>query len=135
MSEVNERPEAVWAGVVGDRIDTTDVMRLLGITREELAKRVASGALIGLPGLGTTYFPVWQLSATGGTLDVKPTVRLVMEAFREELGSVDPFLVMAWATTKQSDLDGMTPAGWISNDEDTDMLVQAARRAAGRLAQ
>ena len=45
---------ARWSQVVGDRLDTTRVTRLLGVTRQALAKRQQTGSLLGLPGDGTT---------------------------------------------------------------------------------
>ena len=126
---------ARWSQIVGDRIDTTAVTGLLGITRQALAKRQASGSLLGLPGHGTTWYPIWQFDS--GKQAIRPEVRDVIGAFRDAIGSnVEPLLIASWASTAQhEDLRGQTPADWLAHDNDTEQLRQAARRAAERLAQ
>jgi hypothetical protein len=123
----------VWSLAMGDRLDTSQAMQALGVTRQALSKRVLAGSLVGVPGRGTTYFPAWQFDLDRG--EVRPAVRHVIGTFAEELGKADPHLMSAWATTPQyEDLDGMTPADWVVKEMDLDRLIQAARRAAGRLA-
>src|SRR3954453_17307536 len=123
----------VWAQAVGERLDTAQATALLGVTRQALSKRVQAGSLIGVSGRGTTYFPSWQFDLDAG--EVRPEVRHVVGSFTEALGRPDPHLIAAWATTAQhEDLDGLPPAEWIVKGGDLDMLIHAARRAAGRLA-
>jgi hypothetical protein len=123
----------VWARAAGERLDTGQVMELLGVTRQALSKRVRAGSLVGVPGRGTTYFPAWQFTASG---EVRPEVRHVIGCFSEALERPDPHLIAAWATTPQEeDLAGLSPAHWIEKGGDLDALMHAARRAAGRLAQ
>ncbi|MDE0701327.1 MAG: hypothetical protein F4Y27_01295 [Acidimicrobiaceae bacterium] len=126
---------ARWSQIVGDRIDTTAATGLLGITRQALSKRQASGSLLGLPGRGTTWYPTWQFDIDKQA--IRPEVRDLIGAFRDAIGSnVEPLLIAAWASTAQhEDLDGRTPADWIVLDNDTEQLRQAAQRAAERLAQ
>ena len=126
---------ARWSQIIGDRIDTTAVTDLLGITRQALAKRQASGSLLGIPGRSTTWYPTWQFDRH--RRQIRPEVRDVIRAFRNVLGNdVDPLHVAAWALTVQhEDLEGQTPANWLAEKRDTDQLRQAARRTAERLAQ
>jgi hypothetical protein len=122
----------VWSQAVGERLDTGQAMEVLGVTRQALSKRVAAGSLVGIPGRGTTYFPAWQFDME--KCEVRPSVRHVIGTFAEVLGKPDPHMIAAWATTPQhEDLDGMTPSEWIVKGEDLGSLIQAARRAAGRL--
>lgn len=124
---------ARWSRVVGDRLDTTAVTNLLGITRQALAKRQAAGSLIGLPGHGTTWYPTWQFDQETG--QVRPEVRGIIGAFRDRLDDFDPLLVASWATTTQDeDLDGMTPEQWIRLGRDSHHVRVSAERAAGRMA-
>jgi len=123
---------ARWSQVVGDRLDTTQVARLLGVTRQALAKRQHTGSLLGLPGDGTTWYPTWQFDTDEGC--IRPEVRDVLGAFRDRLDEFDPLVVAAWATTPQDeDLASETPAQWLRAGRDQDQLRRAAERAAARL--
>lgn len=124
---------ARWSQVVGDRLDTTAVTQLLGISRQALAKRQASGSVLGLAGDGTTWYPTWQFDADAGT--IRPEVRDIIGAFRDRLDDVDPLLIAAWATTPQDgDLGGDAPADWLRAGRNPDRLRVAADRASSRLA-
>lgn len=124
---------ARWSQVVGDRLDTTQVGRLLGVTRQALAKRQTVGSLLGLAGDGTTWYPTWQFDLDDG--HIRPEVRDLIGAFRDRLDDVDPLLIAAWATTPQDeDLAGDTPSYWLRTGRDPDQLRRAAERAAARLA-
>lgn len=124
----------LWSRAVGDKFDTTQVTQVLGITRQAVAKRVAGGSLLGIPGRGTTYFPAWQFDLERRA--IKPEVPLIIAAFKESLSPLDPLTVATWATTGQDeDLDGMTPEEWILEGKGQQQLVEAAHRAAKRLAQ
>ena len=123
---------ARWSEVMGDRLDTTQVTRLLGVTRQALAKRQQTGSLLGLPGGGTTWYPTWQFDTNEAR--IRPEVRDLIGAFRDRLDDVDPLVIAAWATTPQDeDLAGETPAQWLSAGRDPDQLRRAAERAAARL--
>lgn len=123
-----------WSRIVGDRLDTSEVARMLGVTRQALAKRQRSGSLLGLRGRATTWFPVWQFDTRERC--VRPVTADVIAAFREHLGDVDPVLVASWATTAQDeDLGGATPSEWIESRPDHRRLIESAHRAAARLAQ
>ncbi len=126
---------ARWSQIVGDRIDTTSASDLLGISRQALSKRQTSGSLLGLPGHGTTWYPIWQFDIEARS--IRPEVRDTIGAFRDVVaGSVDPFLIAAWATRPQpEDLDGISPSEWLSLGKDVEQLRVAARRAAERLAE
>ena len=124
----------LWAHAIGERHDTTAVTELLGISRQALHKRATSGTIIGVPGRGTTWFPVWQFDV--GARDVRPVVSRIIGTFRDQLGSFDPLAIAAWATTPQDDdLEGSTAENWIMSGLPEDRVVEAARRAARALAQ
>lgn len=123
---------ARWAQVVGDRLDTSQVTQLLGVTRQALAKRQQTGSLLGLPGDGTTWYPTWQFDTAEAR--IRPEVRDLIGAFRDRLDDFDPYVIAAWATTPQDeDLAGETPAQWLQAGRDQDQLRRAAERAAARL--
>ncbi len=126
---------ARWSKLVGDRIDTSEASRVLGVSRQALSKRQSSGSLLGLPGHNTTWFPTWQLDIENES--IRPEVRDIIGAFRDALGEgADPFLIASWASTAQhEDLNGLSPAKWLADGKDTEQLRRAAQRAAERLAQ
>ena len=123
-----------WAEAVGERYDTSRVCRMLGVTRQALAQRGQKGSLIGLPGRRTTWYPAWQFDALSRR--VHTVVPDVVAAFREHLDPCNSTVIAAWAMTPQpEDLAGSTPADWIQQLRDEEMVVTAARRAAERFAQ
>lgn len=120
----------VWAAAVGERWPTTTVTEFLRITRQALHKRVVNGTVLGLPGRGTRWFPVWQFDLDKH--EVRPVVGEVVAAFRDEMGPVDPFVIASWATTDQPELS-MSPEDWLAAGKDPAEVVRVARRAASEL--
>lgn len=117
----------IWAAAVGDRWSTSTVTEFLHVTRQALHKRLGKGTILGLPAAGTTWFPVWQFDAE--RREVRPIVAEVIAAFREELGSPDPFLLASWATSPQPELE-MSPEDWLASGKDPAEVVRVARRTA-----
>ena len=119
---------------MGEKLNTTQVAELLGVSRQALAKRQISGSLLGLPGRGTTWYPAWQFDIE--TQSIRPEVSDLIAAFREHLSDTDPHTIASWASTPQDeDLDGHTPIQWLQSRLDSDQLVTAAHRAAFWLSQ
>ena len=135
----NEAAEAAvsalaWSEAVGERYDTSQVCRMLSVTRQALAQRQRKGSLIGLPGNRTTWYPAWQFDVRARRS--RGVVPDVVAAFREHLNPCSSAVIAAWATNPQpEDLAGSTPADWIRQGRDEHMVVTAAGRAAEHLAQ
>lgn len=126
----------VWRHRVGDVLETGDVVRLLGVTRQAVHKKVRAGSLVGLPGARTTLFPRWQFNVEAGA--ARRGIAEIVDQFRTRVGEdIDPLLIASWATTAQDeDLDGQTPARLIEEaDGVPDAVVVSAARTAARLAQ
>jgi hypothetical protein len=122
-----------WSQVVGDRLDTTAVTQLLGVTRQALAQRLAAGTIHGLPGRRTTHYPTWQFDEDEGR--VRQEAVLILAEFRNRLGAnVDQFLIASWMSSPQSELDGMTPIDCLELRGDTERLIRAARHSAAKAA-
>lgn len=120
----------IWAAAVGERWPTSTVTEFLHVTRQALHKRVAKGTILGLPGSGTTWFPLWQFDID--SREIRPLVAEVIAAFRDELGSADPFVIASWATSPQPELQ-MSPEEWLTSGKDPAEVVRVARRAAAEL--
>lgn len=126
----------IWRHRVGEVLETGDVVRLLGVSRQAVHKRVRTGSLIGLPGTHTTLFPRWQFNLEEAS--VRRGIADVVEQFRLRVGEdIDPLLIASWASTAQvEDLDGETPAQLIEKANGVpEVVVVSAARAAARLAQ
>jgi hypothetical protein len=121
----------MWSMRLGETLNTSRVTEHLSLSRQALAKRLAAGTILGLPGRGTTLYPVWQF--TSALDEVRPEVRTVLKIFAET-GRPDAYAVVSWMAAGSDDLDGMSPLDWIHKGMDPQTLSDAARRAAGRLA-
>jgi hypothetical protein len=120
----------IWSAAVGERWPTTTVTEFLHVTRQALHKRVVNGSVIGLPGRGTTWFPVWQFDLNAH--EVRAVVADIVKTFRDELGA-DPFVIASWATTDQPEL-GISPEEWLTAGKDPTEVVRIAQRTASELA-
>jgi hypothetical protein len=122
----------IWEVRLGQTLNTAEVVRHLGVSRQALAKQQVNARILGLPGRGTTLYPVWQF--TPGLDQVRPEVRQILKIFVAETGSLDSHAVAAWMTTASDDLNGLSPKDWILTKDDPQQACDAARRTAGRLA-
>ena len=120
----------IWAAAVGERWSTTTVAEFLHVTRQALHKRVVKGTVLGVPGRGTTWFPVWQLDLDAH--EVRSVVAEIIAAFRDELGAVEPLVITSWATTDQPEL-AMSPEEWLAAGKDPSEVTRIARRTASEL--
>ncbi len=122
----------IWSARLGQTLNTTEVAEHLRVSRQALAKRQASASILGLPGRGTTLYPVWQF--TPALDQVRPEVRQILKIFVAETGSLDAYAVAAWMTTASDELNGLSPKDWLLRKDDPQQAYDAARRTAGRLA-
>lgn len=122
----------IWSARLGQTLNTTEVAEHLRVSRQALAKRQASASILGLPGRGTTLYPVWQF--TPALDEVRPEVRQILKIFVAETGSLDAYAVAAWMTTASDELNGLSPKDWLLRKDDPQQAYDVARRTAGRLA-
>jgi hypothetical protein len=122
----------IWATRLGDTLNTTEVSKRLHISRQALAKRLAAGTILGIPGRGTTHYPIWQFKPSQD--EVRPEVREIFRIFVDELDSLDAHAVSSWMMTPSGDLRGLSPHDWLLKYDDPRPVYDAARRIASRLA-
>lgn len=121
----------VWRDRLGETLNTTQVATYLKLSRQALAKRMQAGTILGLPGRGTTLYPVWQFKPR---LDeVRDEAREILKIFADEPGGLNPYTVAAWMRTSSEDLHGLTPEEWLREKHDPEPVYDAARRMVGRL--
>lgn len=143
VREIGRRAAALAASsllwqhrVGGQLVDTAWVCEHLNVTRQAVAKKVATGQLIALPGGRSRQYPTWQFTAAIDTPAlVLADVPRIIAAFREVYPDTTPVQIAAWANKVQPELEGRTPADWIDTGQPPEPLVLAARRAAAALAQ
>jgi hypothetical protein len=121
-----------WSAAVADRWDVRRATEFLGISRQALYKRLRNGSALGIPGRGTTWFPVWQFDPRQKI--VRAVTGSIVRAFRGADPQIDPLMIGAWATKENRLLDGKSPAAWVAADGRDEAVVMAARRAAQGLA-
>ena len=122
----------VWSTKVGDRWDVRRVAEFLDVSRQAVYKRLRTGSLLGLPGSGTTWFPVWQFDLEHHV--VRHVVAPLIEAFRRADPDVDPLVIAAWATKQSPSLGSSIPAEVVAEGGQDDRVILAAARAARGLA-
>ncbi len=121
-----------WAAIVGDTFDTPTACSLLGVSRQALHRRLATGTLVGLPGESSTRWPAWQFERNAsGAGSIRSIVPEIVRAFAEALGDdYGPHIVASWATAPNVDLGGLSPADWVIADRPRGTVLDAAHAAA-----
>lgn len=118
----HQRADQEWDERIGPFLTRAAVSRLLGISKQAVAKR---RDLLAIPSRDGWAYPTWQF--TGGqaperfdeVLQVLPTEQ-------------EPLLVAVWLTTPTRALDGDTPIARIRVG-DVDPVVRAGKAYAARL--
>jgi hypothetical protein len=91
------------AQAAGRPLPTRDVEKLLGITRQAVAKARAEGRLVGLPsGSGQYVYPSWQFGESGVLAGLR-------EVRRALSGGGDPWTFTAFMVSPNARLDSETP--------------------------
>jgi len=121
-----------WSHAIGERWDVHQVTEFLDVSRQAVYKRVRTGSLLGLRGAGTTWFPVWQFDPERRV--VRHLVASIIEAFCKADPDVDPLVIATWATSKNTSLEGRTPAEVVVAGGADERVGLAAIRAARGLA-
>ena len=119
-----------WKRHLGPSFSKTEVAQLLGVTRDAVRKRMKTRRLFALPTGERDYaFPAFQFDESGHPY---PVLSAVLTVFAEV--QVEPHTLASWFKTPQNLLEDETPATWMANYRDPEVLVAAARRTAARLA-
>jgi len=122
----------IWGEAVGERWDTTATAEFLGVTRQALHERVKRGTLLGVPGRGVTWFPIWQFDLDGRC--ARPVVGSLLQVFRNMERPLEAVEIASWAQRPHAELDDVAPADWIADGRPDDAVVTTARHSAARLA-
>lgn len=90
------------------------------------------GTLLGLPGRGVTWFPVWQFDRASRR--ARPVVPVILQVFRTMDRPLGPVEIASWAQEAQPELDDASPADWVSSGRSDESVVSSARRIAAQVA-
>ncbi|MBW8060384.1 MAG: hypothetical protein FVQ78_08675 [Solirubrobacterales bacterium] len=119
-----------WERALGELLTSAEARVLLGgISREALRKRVLSGSVIVLrDDAGLTRYPRWQFDATSGA--PFGMIKKLNKIFGD--AGLDSWALAAFATAPQPELGDHAPVDAFA-DEDPELLMRSARRAAAEL--
>lgn len=124
--------ELAWKGHLGPLFEMEQAKVVLGVgSRQAVSDLARRGRLLALDGSGgRKLYPAFQFGRGGRPF---PEIQHVLRTFA---GSVEtPYTIASWFVTPQDVLDGETPVAWMRSRREPELLFEAARRAAARLAQ
>ncbi|WP_430332606.1 hypothetical protein [Rhodococcus sp. ACT016] len=119
----------VYDRIVGPFYDTAGLTRWWRVSRQAVAKKVATNAVIACRlEDGQWVYPTWQFTGSGA---VHPAL---VEVWRLLRGAADAWTCALWLRTPQDGLDGTSAADWLLADGPVDPVRAAARADAQRWA-
>lgn len=124
--------ESLWGKYLGPLLGADDVQLLVRARNPEaVGSLTRRGQLLALDvSGGRTVYPAFQFSKTGRPFPELPQVLRIFQGAVES-----PYTIASWMVTPQPLLDDKTPAAWMQEGGNPELLFEAARRAAWRLAQ
>jgi hypothetical protein len=123
---------ARWRRAIGDTVDTTELTRILGVTRQAIHQRVDTAALLAVPGQRSSLYPLWQIDVEAG--EIRPAASALWRAWRAIDPETSPLTLAAWAASGSDDLAGASPAELIIVGRRVDDVIALAEVTAGTLA-
>jgi hypothetical protein len=123
--------ELTWDDHLGAMYEWSDVATVLGTvgTRQGVHDLARRKRLLALPTKsGKLLYPAFQFS---GARTLSGLHQLLTEL---DSSGVSPWTQASWFVTPQDELDGETPAVFLSREAVDERVMEAARRAAARLA-
>jgi hypothetical protein len=129
MAAVLPTPEP-YDSVCGPFYDTAGLVTWLGLSRQAVHHRAKAGLVLGCKTAdGRTVYPAWQFTEEGATIPYLAEVLGVLRA-----GTDSPWTHALWLGAPANDLDGSTPAEWLTAGNDPARVLAAARADAARWA-
>jgi hypothetical protein len=118
-----------WQQAVGETIDTTELSKVLGCSRQAIKQRVDTGRLLALPGRRSSVYPTWQVDFAEGT--IRPAASAWLTAWLAIEPDVSPLTLASWACAPNEDLGGRSPAELVVAGDHVDDVVSVAEATAG----
>jgi hypothetical protein len=115
--------DQAWAGQIGPAYTTTQVARLLGVSKQAVAKR--RGLLRLEQRDGRTVYPVFQFDGDRPL----PGIETVVSTLTEQVAT--PWTTASWLTSPQPMFDGLSPLDLLHKGDVAPVVEAAGRFAAG----
>ena len=107
--------------LIGPVVTTADVVDWLGISRQGINKAVRENRILAVQAPSTTwYYPTWQLQ------DDHSVVSDLQAVLGRLDGRCDQLVTARWFQVPNDDLDGVTPAEWLTSRSELHAVVGAA---------
>lgn len=124
--------EQAWERRLGALLDTSDVVDLLSVSRQQVSALAKNHRLIALKHDGRHRFPAWQFAGT--TAKQRACLAEAHQRF-VDLAGLSPWAATAWFLSEHPELDDRDPVSYLRADGSCDLLLTAAQRDAARAAQ
>lgn len=125
--------EQAWAQRLGAMLDSKDVERVLGLSRQRVSVLAQEHRLVALPKPGGgRQFPAWQFARLDGAQRAA-----LAQAHRTlvDVGKISPWSAASWLLSEQPELDGAVPVQYVADGGALELLAVVATRDAARAAQ
>jgi hypothetical protein len=122
--------EQAWSERLGNLLDTQDVVKILGVTKQRISTLVSERRLVALPVRGRARFPAWQFALPA------PEDRECLASAHDVLvrtGFISPWSAASWFQGAHGELEGVDPVTYLKNGGDRAHLLRVAERDATRL--
>lgn len=121
-----------WERRLGTLIDSSDVVALLGVTRQQVSALAKQHRLIALKHDGRHRFPAWQFADT----DARQRACLAAAHRRLVDGArLSPWTATSWFVAAHPELDDVDPVSFLQAGGGCDRVLAVADRDAARAAQ
>lgn len=121
--------ENAWRRHLGTLLRARDVAELLGVTKQRVSALTTAGRLIALHAQdGSIGYPAWQFA------DGHAWEPLVV-SFRALSRTGSEWSAASWCVTPHPELETKSPVQWLATGRSGEVLVEVAKRDAGRLAE
>jgi hypothetical protein len=123
--------ETVWGQALGPLFDIEQARTVLQAKdRQAVSDLERRGRLLVLPGSGgRKLYPALQFDPQGRPY---PEIEKILDIFSKVVET--PYTIASWLATSQDLLDGETPSSWLRSQRDPELVFEAAKRSADKLA-
>jgi hypothetical protein len=123
--------ETVWGQALGPLFDIEQARTVLQAKdRQAVSDLERGGRLLVLPGSGgRKLYPALQFDPQGRPY---PEIEKILDIFSRVVET--PYTIASWLATSQDLLEGETPSSWLRSQRDPELVFEAAKRSADKLA-
>lgn len=120
-----------WMRILGPLLEIEKVREALGLRSQRDVRTLSTkGQLLTLDSPeGQELYPLFQFAENG---NVRPEIARLLKIFSSAVNT--PYTIASWFVSPQDLLEQETPAAWLRSGRDPELVFEAARRAAAKLA-